>query len=213
MATQKKLVSLEKLTYYDGKIKAWVNNIMAGKIQIKSVSELPSTGESNIIYLVPNGSNTGNNVKDEFIWVDNKFELIGTTEVDLTGYYTKTEITTLLAPYAKTADVAPKSHTHTASQITDFNTSVDSRVPITGVQFNGKDLTITGKKVNVQAATTAQGKLADTAVQPGTLTTTLAPYAKTADVATKAQGLLANTALQPEDIVEVTNAEIDALFV
>lgn len=32
MATQKKLVSLEKLTYYDDKIKAWVNNLMAGKI-------------------------------------------------------------------------------------------------------------------------------------------------------------------------------------
>ena len=30
MATQKKLVSLEKLTYYDGKIKAWMNNLMAG---------------------------------------------------------------------------------------------------------------------------------------------------------------------------------------
>lgn len=212
MATQKKLVSLEKLTYYDGKIKAWVNNLMAGKIQIKSVANLPTTGESNVIYLVPNNG-TGNNVKDEFIWVDGKFELIGTTAVDLSGYYTKTEITTLLAPYAKTADVAPKSHTHTASQITDFNTSVDSRVPITGVQFNGKDLTITGKKVNVQAATTEQGKLADSAVQPGTLTTTLAPYAKTADVATKAQGDKADTALQPDDIVEVTNEEIDALFV
>lgn len=206
MATQKKLVSLEKLTYYDGKIKAWVNNIMAGKIQIKSVATLPTTGESNIIYLVPN-EGTGNNVKDEYIWVDNKFELIGTTAVDLSGYYTKEQIDTLLN------GKAPATHTHTASQITDFNTSVDSRVPITGVQFNGKDLTITGKKVNVQAATTEQGKLADSAVQPGTLTTTLAPYAKTADVATKAQGLLANTALQPEDIVEVTNAEIDALFV
>lgn len=206
MATQKKLVSLEKLTYYDGKIKAWVNNLMAGKIQIKSVTDLPTTGESNVIYLVPN-EGTGNNVKDEFIWVDNKFELIGTTAVDLSGYYTKEQIDTLLN------GKAPTTHTHTASQITDFNTSVDSRVPITGVQFNGTDLEITDKKVHVQAATTEQGKLADSAVQPGTLTTTLAPYAKTADVATKAQGLLADTALQPEDIVEVTDAEIDALFV
>lgn len=212
MATQKKLVSLEKLTYYDGKIKAWVNNLMAGKIQIKSVSDLPSTGESNVIYLVPN-EGTGNNVKDEYIWVDGKFELIGTTAVDLSGYYTKTEITTLLESYAKTADVAPKTHTHTASQITDFNTSVDSRVPITGVQFNGEDLNVTGKKVNVEAATTAQGAKADTAVQPAALTSALTPYAKTAEVATKAQGDKADTALQPGDIVEVTNEEIDALFV
>lgn len=175
MATQKKLVSLEKLTYYDGKIKAWVNNLMAGKIQIKSVATLPTTGESNIIYLVPN-EGTGNNVKDEYIWVDNKFELIGTTAVDLSGYYTKEQIDTLLN------GKAPATHTHTVSQITDFDTSVDSRVPITGVQFNGTDLTVTGKKVNVQAATTAQGAKADTALQPG-------------------------------DIVEVTNEEIDALFV
>lgn len=36
-----------------------------------------------------------------------------------------------------------------------------------GVQFNGVDLTITSKKVNVQAATTTQGAKADTAIQNG----------------------------------------------
>ncbi|MCM1034931.1 MAG: hypothetical protein NC346_02400 [Prevotella sp.] len=90
-----KYLSLQGLQTYDGKLKAWVNNLLAGKIQIKSVATLPATGESNIIYLVPN-SGTGNNVKDEYIYVDGKFELIGTTAVDLSGFYTKESIDTLL---------------------------------------------------------------------------------------------------------------------
>ena len=51
----------------------------------KVVTELPETGEENIIYLVPKAGE-GNDVHDEYIWVNNAYELIGTTAVDLSGY-------------------------------------------------------------------------------------------------------------------------------
>ena len=57
-------------------------------IQIQVVDELPATGQSNIIYLVPN-SGSGNNVYDEYLWTGEKFELIGTTQVDLSNYLQK----------------------------------------------------------------------------------------------------------------------------
>lgn len=51
----------------------------------KVVTELPETGEENIIYLVPKAGE-GNDVHDEYIWVNSTYELIGTTAVDLSGY-------------------------------------------------------------------------------------------------------------------------------
>ena len=42
--------------------------------------------ETNIIYLIPSAKQTSDNVYDEWIYVDNKWELIGTTKVDLSNY-------------------------------------------------------------------------------------------------------------------------------
>lgn len=52
-------------------------------VSFRSVNTLPQTGESNVIYLVPKDSTTPTDVKNEYIWVDNKWELIGNTEIDL----------------------------------------------------------------------------------------------------------------------------------
>lgn len=54
-------------------------------IDFEIVQTLPSTGTKGVIYLVPN-SGSGQNIYDEYIYVNNAFEKIGTTEVDLTNY-------------------------------------------------------------------------------------------------------------------------------
>lgn len=57
---------------------------------------LPQTGEKGIIYLVPSTSSRTKNVYDEYIWVDNEFECIGSTKADLTGYEeTSNKVTSL----------------------------------------------------------------------------------------------------------------------
>ena len=61
-----------------------VNNMIGGitKVTVQVVSELPSTGKENIIYLVPKKSGTGeSNIKDEYMWVEGKWEKIGSTEI------------------------------------------------------------------------------------------------------------------------------------
>ena len=66
----------------------------------KVVSELPETGENGVMYLKLNtSSSVEGNIYDEYIWVNNKFEKIGSTEttVDLSGYVTQTEMNTQLA--------------------------------------------------------------------------------------------------------------------
>lgn len=54
-------------------------------ISYEIVQSLPQTGEAGVIYLISNsGSNP--NIYDEYIYVSNAFEKIGTTDVDLSGY-------------------------------------------------------------------------------------------------------------------------------
>jgi hypothetical protein len=69
-------------------------------ITYKVVSELPETGSSGTIYLLAN-SGSGSNIYDEFIYINDAFEKIGTTDIDLSNYsqysdkITNTEIDTI----------------------------------------------------------------------------------------------------------------------
>lgn len=68
-------------------------------IDFQVVQQLPQSGEKGVIYLVPN-SGSGSNTYDEYIWVEPTggtahFEKIGSTDVDLSGYWAKTELTAI----------------------------------------------------------------------------------------------------------------------
>lgn len=72
-----------------------VNDLLSklSKLKLKKVDSLPLTDiDDNCIYLVPNNKTEGENIFDEYIYVDNKWEIIGTTKTDLDNYYTKAEI-------------------------------------------------------------------------------------------------------------------------
>lgn len=57
-----------------------------GGVSIEVVQELPQTGESNVIYLVPKETMTAGNIFDEYIYTNNAWELIGSTDIDLSNY-------------------------------------------------------------------------------------------------------------------------------
>ena len=63
-------------------------------ITIQKVDTLPSTGQSNVIYLVPKTTTATSNIYTEYIWVaaDSKFEAIGDTAIDLSNYWSKTDL-------------------------------------------------------------------------------------------------------------------------
>ena len=60
-------------------------------LQIEIVDQLPSIGETNIIYLVKK-SDSAPDIHDEYVFVDGKWEKIGNTEIDLSNYYTRAEV-------------------------------------------------------------------------------------------------------------------------
>lgn len=77
-------------------VQAAINSAISGitGIDFQVVESLPGTGVKGVIYLVSN-SGTGSNIYDEYIWVTNRFEKIGTTEIDLSNYYNTTNLLAL----------------------------------------------------------------------------------------------------------------------
>lgn len=51
----------------------------------KIVTSLPTSGVKGTIYLIAN-TGSGTNIYDEYIYINNKWEMFGTTKVDLSGY-------------------------------------------------------------------------------------------------------------------------------
>lgn len=69
-------------------VSAAINNALAGitGVSFEVVTSLPSAGTAGTIYLISN-SGSGTNSYDEYIYVSNKWERLGTTDVDLSSYY------------------------------------------------------------------------------------------------------------------------------
>lgn len=85
-------------------------------ISIQVVEDLPGSGAANTIYLVPKeGGGSSQNVYDEYLWQENKWEKIGDTAVDLTGYATQEWVTGQLASYV--------TSTALTSQLANYVTS------------------------------------------------------------------------------------------
>lgn len=58
------------------------------QFEAKKVATLPTTGQiPNCIYFVPKGT-SGVDGCSEFMWIDNKWEYLGSTDVDLSDYWT-----------------------------------------------------------------------------------------------------------------------------
>ncbi len=56
--------------------------------KVTSFASLPNEGANGTIYLVPN-KGTGNDTFDEYYWDGTKYEMLGTTAVDLSDYLKK----------------------------------------------------------------------------------------------------------------------------
>lgn len=112
-----------------------INSIISSEIgqittfSFQVVEELPSSGTSNHIYLVPiSGSTESDNYYEEYCYINSKWELIGTTQVDLTPYAKKTDIPTALKnPNAMTLQINGASQgTYDGSAAKTYNVTKES---------------------------------------------------------------------------------------
>lgn len=113
------------------------------------VAELPTTGISTTtIYLVPSDDPQSENTYDEYINLNGTvsgWEKIGSTDIDLSGYYTSAEVDGLLADKADVSDIPTVNDgtltiqqngetkgTFTANQ--SGNSTVNIEIPTTDIQ-------------------------------------------------------------------------------
>lgn len=100
----------------------------AGSIKIEIVNELPQIGDEETIYLVPYQEAETGNIYKEYIYINNTWEELGNipVEVDLSDYYTKSEVNALIPD--ELSDLADDS-THrlvTDTEKTTWNNKLDS---------------------------------------------------------------------------------------
>lgn len=87
-----------------------LQSAIAGALHREIVASLPTTDiDTATIYMILNGTSATENVYDEYMYVNNAWELIGTSATDLTNYYTKAEVDGKLLLKASASDLT--SHT------------------------------------------------------------------------------------------------------
>lgn len=104
--------------YYD---KDEIDKIVANLslIRIEIVEELPATGQSNVIYFVKQDEQS--NIYDQYYY-DNRWVLIGNTEIDLSNYYTKTEADEKFQEKLEVGEVYETVTNNTTVSDVDLNT-------------------------------------------------------------------------------------------
>lgn len=106
--------SNKALSATQGKVlKTMISNL--ANLRIEVVNELPSTGETNVIYLVKKAG-INSDVHDEYVYVEGNWEKIGNTEVDLSNYYTKDQVYT-------------KSETYSQEEVGTLITEIEGKIP------------------------------------------------------------------------------------
>lgn len=106
---------LKSQTYTQAEVNTLINNALNGVFEI--VATLPTQDIStHTIYLVPASTTATNNYYDEYMYINNQWELIGSTQIDLSNYVTTQSLNTTLANYVTTQSLNTTLASYVTSQ-------------------------------------------------------------------------------------------------
>ena len=181
------------------------------------VEELPAVGsaDANTIYMVPQGDGTvddpgtATSHYNEYMLINGAFELIGSSQVDLSGYATETFVTNAI----NALDVAD---TAVANQYVSQVVETDGKIAVTRVELPVKSVTegsangtiaVNGADVNVHGLGSAAYTDADDYEAAGAAAAAIAAL----DKADSAQaGQYVSAVSQENGIITVTRAQLPA---
>ena len=119
----------------------------SGLKKIVIVEELPETGDPNILYLLAMEDPEENNYYDEYLWLDDQWELIGSTQIDLSDYCTLSTDQTITG--SKLIKVGEDSYIKFESTSDAGNYSeIGRRGGYTTIRHNGSNKILIGGSVN-----------------------------------------------------------------
>lgn len=119
-------------------------------IEFQVVENLPETGKKGVIYLVAHNNTDGDpahnpsdkDIYDEYIWVTDKFEKIGNTDVDLSAYAKSTDVDTKISTEIGKLDVA--EITVGAGKTISKISETDGKIAVTPVDIQIEQSQVTG---------------------------------------------------------------------
>ena len=82
-----------------------VSELANAGFDVQVVQELPATGDAHTLYFVPSADPQTQNIYDEYLYTNNAWEQVGSTSVDMSDYYTKTQVDTLLDDKAEIVEI------------------------------------------------------------------------------------------------------------
>ena len=195
--------------------KKYVDDAIGGitSVEFRVVGELPTSGEAGVIYLVAH-SHGERDIYDEYIWVTDKFEKIGNTDIDLSQYAQKAELKA--EPFAVGVGETVKSISETNGII-----SVEKQaIAIEQSQVNGLADALAGKQAHSDnldnfnalegeglVKKTAEGYAIDN--NQSLVSSDLSDYAKSADVTSEINEAVKDkqTAAQVNDLIAAATIE------
>ena len=195
--------------------KKYVDDAIGGitSVEFRVVEEFPTSGEAGVIYLKAH-SHGSQDIYDEYIWVTDKFEKIGNTDVDLSQYAKKADLTA--GPFAVGAGETVKSISEADGKI-----SVEKQaIAIEQSQVNGLADALAGKQAHSEnldkfdalegeglVKKTAEGYAIDNSQY--LVSSDLSDYAKSADVTSQINEAVKDkqTAAQVNDLIAAATIE------
>ena len=126
--------------------------------EISIVQSLPATGEDHTIYFVPESA--GATTHNEYMYVDNQWELIGTTTIDLSDYLQKTDISDWAKAATKPSYTASEvgalpSNTSYVSSVNGLTGTVSITIPSYSLSMSGPTITLTPSSGTASTVTLA----------------------------------------------------------
>lgn len=110
---------------YNPATKKYVDDIVStiSTLSFQVVATLPTEDiKTNVIYLVPSTTSSGQNIYDEYIYINSAWEKIGSTSVDLSNYLAKDNTTA----YTPTGDYNPATKQYVDSSVTNQATTEET---------------------------------------------------------------------------------------
>ena len=157
------------------------------------VETLPENANANVIYMVLRGGGTGQDVYNEYMYINGAWEIIGDTSVDLTGY-AKTEdilVKSVSSDFTVTGDGQLTFKAGAAPEINGSNISNIAITNVVGLQdaLNSKVAAEEGKSLVSNTLITKLGNLAEIKSVSGEFTLTNGELSVNAIAAAKITGL------------------------
>lgn len=168
------------------------------------VEELPDPGDAdeNTIYMVGTGAGSEDSAYEEYMLIEGSFERIGTSDVDLTNYATKT----YADGKASEAQAAAQTYADNKIAALDKEDSAVSGQYVSAVSEADGIITVTRAELPVKSVTegTENGTISVNGTDVNVHGLGSAAYTESSAYATAAQGTKADSALQAADITTGT---------